>query len=70
MVREFENPDRWDKIAQQYETTAHPFTARFAEAVLRDAFPLRRSVRLIGTALFSLQAHSGEGGPQQFDFAM
>ncbi|ARO57136.1 DNA polymerase IV 2 [Methylorubrum extorquens] len=38
--------------------------------LLRDAFPLRRSVRLIGTALSSLQAQSGEGGPQQLDFAM
>ncbi|BDL41838.1 DNA polymerase IV [Methylorubrum sp. GM97] len=38
--------------------------------LLRDAFPLRRSVRLIGTALSSLQAQSGESGPQQLDFAM
>lgn len=38
--------------------------------LLRDAFPLRRSVRLIGAALSSLQAQSGEGGPQQLDFAM
>ncbi|MCP1538808.1 nucleotidyltransferase/DNA polymerase involved in DNA repair [Methylorubrum extorquens] len=38
--------------------------------LLRDAFPLHRSVRLIGTALSSLQAQSGEGGPQQLDFAM
>ncbi|MCG5249652.1 class I SAM-dependent methyltransferase [Methylorubrum extorquens] len=33
-MREFENPDRWDKVAQHYEKTAHPFTARFAEAAL------------------------------------
>lgn len=38
--------------------------------LLRDAFPLRRSVRLIGTALSSLQAQSDEGGPQQLNFAM
>ncbi|APX85097.1 DNA polymerase IV [Methylorubrum extorquens] len=38
--------------------------------LLRDAFPLRRSVRLIGAALSSLQTQSGEGGPQQLDFAM
>ncbi|KAB7786378.1 DNA polymerase IV [Methylorubrum populi] len=38
--------------------------------LLRDAFPLRRSVRLIGTALSSLQAQSDEGGPQQLVFAM
>ena len=31
-MREFENPDRWDKVAEHYATTAHPFTARFAEA--------------------------------------
>lgn len=30
----FENPDHWDKAAQHYEKTAHPFTARFAEAAL------------------------------------
>jgi ubiquinone/menaquinone biosynthesis C-methylase UbiE len=34
VMREFENHDRWDKVAQHYETTAHPFTARFAEAAL------------------------------------
>lgn len=33
-MREFENPNRWDKVAQHYEKTAHPFTARFAEAAL------------------------------------
>lgn len=33
-MREFENPDHWDAAAQHYEKTAHPFTARFAEAAL------------------------------------
>ena len=33
-MREFENPDHWDTAAQHYETTAHPFTARYAEAAL------------------------------------
>ena len=33
-MREFENPDRWDKVALHYEKTAHPFTTRFAEAAL------------------------------------
>lgn len=33
-MRDFENPDRWDKVALHYEKTAHPFTARFAEAAL------------------------------------
>lgn len=31
---EFENPDHWDAAAQHYEQTAHPFTARYAEAAL------------------------------------
>ena len=31
---EFENPDHWDTAAQHYEKTAHPFTARYAEAAL------------------------------------
>lgn len=33
-MRAFENPDHWDTAAQHYETTAHPFTARYAEAAL------------------------------------
>jgi ubiquinone/menaquinone biosynthesis C-methylase UbiE len=31
---EFEDPNHWDKAAQHYEQTAHPFTARYAEAAL------------------------------------
>jgi DNA polymerase-4 len=38
--------------------------------LLRDAFPLRRSVRLIVTALSSLHPRSDDGGPRQLDFAM
>jgi len=33
-VQQFENPDHWDNAAEQYERTAHPFTARYAEAAL------------------------------------
>jgi ubiquinone/menaquinone biosynthesis C-methylase UbiE len=33
-MAEFENPDHWDTAAQHYEKTAHPFTARYAEAAL------------------------------------
>ncbi|WP_395337392.1 class I SAM-dependent methyltransferase [Novosphingobium sp. BL-8H] len=33
-MAEFENPDHWDTAALHYEKTAHPFTARFAEAAL------------------------------------
>lgn len=31
---EFENPDHWNMAARHYETTAHPFTARYAAAAL------------------------------------
>ncbi len=33
-MRAFENPDHWDIAASHYQRTAHPFTARFAEAAL------------------------------------
>ena len=33
-MSEYENPDHWDIAARHYERTAHPFTARFAEAAL------------------------------------
>ncbi len=33
-MREFEDANHWDMAAQHYERTAHPFTARFAEAAL------------------------------------
>lgn len=33
-MQEFEQADHWDKTALHYETTAHPFTARYAEAAL------------------------------------
>lgn len=33
-MAEFENPEHWDTAAQHYEKTAHPFTARYAEAAL------------------------------------
>lgn len=31
---EYEEPAHWDKAAEHYEKTAHPFTARYAEAAL------------------------------------
>src|SRR3546814_17135016 len=31
-MAEFQHPDHWDTAARHYETTAHPFTARYAEA--------------------------------------
>ena len=33
-MREYENPDHWDAAARHYETTAHPFTAQYAEDAL------------------------------------
>ncbi len=49
MVREFENPDRWDKVAQHYLKTAHPFTSRFAEAALAQV-PLTCRSRVLDVA--------------------
>ncbi|BCM83090.1 class I SAM-dependent methyltransferase [Methylobacterium indicum] len=48
-MRELENPGRWDKVAQHYETTAHPFTARFAEAALATV-PLTPDSRVLDVA--------------------
>ena len=33
-MREFEDPDHWDRAASHYQQTGHPFTVRFAEAAL------------------------------------
>lgn len=33
-MHEFEKPEHWDTTASQYERTAHPFTAKYAEAAL------------------------------------
>jgi ubiquinone/menaquinone biosynthesis C-methylase UbiE len=33
-MKAFEDPDHWDNAASHYERTAHPFTARYAEAAL------------------------------------
>jgi ubiquinone/menaquinone biosynthesis C-methylase UbiE len=46
---EFENPDHWDTAAQHYEKTAHPFTARFAEASLAR-IPLGPGSRVLDVA--------------------
>ncbi len=48
-MREFENPDHWDKAAQHYEKTAHPFTARYAEAALAKA-PVAPGSRVLDVA--------------------
>jgi ubiquinone/menaquinone biosynthesis C-methylase UbiE len=58
-MREFENPERWDKVALHYEKTAHPFTARFAEAALARV-PLTARSRVLdiaaGTGALTLAA--------------
>ena len=33
-MRQFENQEHWDSVANHYQQTAHPFTALFAEAAL------------------------------------
>ncbi|MFV0623372.1 class I SAM-dependent methyltransferase [Sphingomonas sp. ac-8] len=48
-MRAFENPDHWDTTAQHYEKTAHPFTARFAEAALARV-PLAPGDRVLDVA--------------------
>lgn len=48
-MREFENPDHWDTAAQHYEKTAHPFTAKYAEAALAR-ITLRPGARVLDVA--------------------
>jgi DNA polymerase-4 len=43
---------------------------RVSLSLLREALPLRRSVRLIGAALSSLQAPSDADGEQQLDLSL
>lgn len=62
-MSEFEKADHWDAAAQHYEKTAHPFTARYAEAALARV-PLTPDMRILdvaaGTgALALLAARSG-----------
>ncbi|WP_375404324.1 class I SAM-dependent methyltransferase [uncultured Sphingomonas sp.] len=48
-MREFENPDHWDKAARHYEQTAHPFTALYAESALARV-PLGPDDRVLDVA--------------------
>jgi ubiquinone/menaquinone biosynthesis C-methylase UbiE len=48
-MREFEDAGHWDKAAQTYEKTAHPFTARFARAALAMV-PLTPDSRVLDVA--------------------
>jgi ubiquinone/menaquinone biosynthesis C-methylase UbiE len=56
---DFDNPDHWDSAAQHYEKTAHPFTARYAEAALARV-PLIPDSRVLdiaaGTGALALAA--------------
>ncbi|KQS84629.1 ubiquinone biosynthesis protein UbiE [Methylobacterium sp. Leaf361] len=71
-MREFENPDRWDKVAEHYATTAHPFTARFAEAALARV-PLTGRSRVLdvaaGTGALALAAARTGAQVLAVDFA-
>lgn len=49
MMRNFEDPDHWNTAAAHYEKTAHPFTARFAEAAL-SRVPLTPDSRVLDVA--------------------
>lgn len=48
-MQEFEKADHWDRAADHYEKTAHPFTARFAAAALRRV-PLTAASQVLDVA--------------------
>lgn len=48
-MSEFNNPDHWNATAEHYEKTAHPFTARYAEAALARV-PLTSESRVLDVA--------------------
>ena len=48
-MRETESSDHWDVAAHHYETTAHPFTSRYAEAALAR-IPLGPGDRVLDVA--------------------
>lgn len=48
-MRQFEDPGHWDATARHYEATAHPFTARYAEAALARV-PLTPQSRVLDVA--------------------
>jgi ubiquinone/menaquinone biosynthesis C-methylase UbiE len=48
-MREFESADHWDTAARQYEQTAHPFTALYAENALARV-PLGPQTRVLDVA--------------------
>lgn len=64
-MRDFENPDHWDTAACHYEQTAHPFTARFAEAALaRVALTSESYVLDVATGTGALALAAARTGAQ------
>jgi ubiquinone/menaquinone biosynthesis C-methylase UbiE len=64
-MREFENPDHWDVAASHYQQTAHPFTARFAEAALaRIALTPESHVLDVATGTGALALAAARTGAQ------
>src|SRR3979409_511053 len=64
-MQEFENPGHWDTAAQHYEKTAHPFTARFAEAALaRITLPPDSDVLDVATGTGALALAAARTGAQ------
>jgi ubiquinone/menaquinone biosynthesis C-methylase UbiE len=59
------DPDRWDSMAKHYEETAHPFTARFAEAALaRIAVTPETRLLDVATGTGALALAAGRAGAQ------
>lgn len=48
-MREFNKADHWDRAAERYEQTAHPYTARYVEAALTRV-PLTPASRVLDVA--------------------
>ncbi|QCB43246.1 class I SAM-dependent methyltransferase [Sphingomonas sp. PAMC26645] len=48
-MREFNKVDHWDSTAERYETTAHPYTARYVDAALAGV-PLTPASRVLDVA--------------------
>ncbi|PZU60886.1 MAG: class I SAM-dependent methyltransferase [Sphingobium sp.] len=71
-MREFENAAHWDKAAQHYEKTAHPFTAQYAEAALAR-IPLGPNSRVLdvaaGTGALALTAARTGAQVMAIDFS-
>lgn len=71
-MHDFEKADHWDTAAQHYERTAHPFTARYAEAALARV-PLTPNSRVLdvaaGTGALALAAARADAQVLATDFS-